>query len=296
MNKQSAKLYYLTYGPSDEDWGLVVTTAGYQSIQPHAAYPPSKHPERYNFRLQNGRVLNEYQFVYIMKGKGWFSSQHIRNRSVKAGDLLILFPGEWHNYYPDGETGWDEYWVGFKSPNMEMLVGKGFFSPENAVLEIGISTTLVSLYEDLLQNIAHEKAGFQIMLAGILQHMTSLVYFKCKNLSFGNQYIIEKLTEARLLMKENVESPVSPEEIAARLGLGYSWFRKMFKDYTGISPAQYQIQLRLIRAKELLADTSLNISEIAYQLHFENGGQFSTFFKKREGVTPSDYRRGFCHK
>ena len=62
------------------------------------------------------------------------------------------------------------------------------------------------------------------------------------------------------------------------------------QDYTGISPAQYQIQLRLIKAKELLSQTTLNITEIAYQLHFENGGQFSTFFKKREGLTPKEYR------
>ena len=82
----------------------------------------------------------------------------------------------------------------------------------------------------------------------------------------------------------------SPEEIAARLGLGYSWFRRMFKEYTGVSPAQYQLQQKLLRAKELLTSTPLTISEIAYSLHFENAGQFSTFFKKKEGVTPSEFR------
>lgn len=91
-------------------------------------------------------------------------------------------------------------------------------------------------------------------------------------------------------MKSEIENPLSPEEIASQLGLGYSWFRKTFKEYTGVSPAQYQIQLRLNYAKELLTRTSLNITEIAYKLHFENVGQFSTFFKKREGLTPKEYR------
>ncbi|MBP9576760.1 MAG: helix-turn-helix domain-containing protein, partial [Parabacteroides sp.] len=47
---------------------------------------------------------------------------------------------------------------------------------------------------------------------------------------------------------------------------------------------------KLLRAKELLTSTPLTISEIAYSLHFENAGQFSTFFKKKEGVTPSEFR------
>lgn len=287
MNNQ---LCYLTYSANDEAWGTIITTAGFQHISPHASYPPSQHPKNYNFCPQNGRILNEYQFVYIVKGSGQFVSSHTKKRPVKTGDLLILFPGEWHNYYPDIDSGWDEYWVGFKGSYMEHLINKHFFSPENPVLELGISSSLVSLYEDLLQTANNEKAGFQVMLAGILQHITSTIFYKYKNQSFADAYILEKLAEARRIMKAEIEHPSSPEEIAAQLGLSYSWFRRTFKDYTGVSPAQYQIQLRLIRAKELLSQTTLNITEIAYQLHFENGGQFSTFFKKREGLTPKEYR------
>lgn len=287
MNNQ---LCYLTYSANDEAWGTIITTAGFQHISPHAAYPPSQHPKNYNFCPQNGRILNEYQFVYIVKGSGTFISDHCKKRSVKTGDLLILFPGEWHNYYPDIDSGWDEYWVGFKGSYMEHLINKHFFSPENPILELGISSSLVNLYEDLLQTANNEKAGFQVMLAGILQHITSTIFYKYKNQPFADAYILDKLDEARRMMKSEIEHPSSPEEIAAQLGLSYSWFRRTFKDYTGISPAQYQIQLRLIKAKELLSQTTLNITEIAYQLHFENGGQFSTFFKKREGLTPKEYR------
>lgn len=291
MNTQmNNQLCYLTYSANDEAWGTIITTAGFQHISPHASYPPSQHPKNYNFCPQNGRILNEYQFVYIVKGSGTFISDHSKKRSVKTGDLLILFPGEWHNYYPNIDSGWDEYWVGFKGSYMEHLIDKHFFSPENPILELGISSSLVNLYEDLLQTANNEKAGFQVMLAGILQHITSTIFYKYKNQSFADAYILDKLDEACRMMKSEIEHPSSPEEIAAQLGLSYSWFRRTSKDYTGISPAQYQIQLRLIKAKELLSQTTLNITEIAYQLHFENGGQFSTFFKKREGLTPKEYR------
>jgi AraC-like DNA-binding protein len=100
----------------------------------------------------------------------------------------------------------------------------------------------------------------------------------------------ERMNEARIIMKENAENPPTTEEIAERVGLGYTWFRRIFKEYTGISPAQYQIQQRIMRAKELLTTTHLNISEIAYQLNFESSGQFATFFKNKEGITPSEFR------
>ena len=92
------------------------------------------------------------------------------------------------------------------------------------------------------------------------------------------------------LMKD-VDNPRDVEAIARELGVSYSWFRKTFKEYTGISPAQYQLQQRLLKAKEMLTGTDINISDIAYALKFVNTGQFSTFFKHNECVTPSDFRK-----
>ena len=85
-------------------------------------------------------------------------------------------------------------------------------------------------------------------------------------------------------MKENIEDPLSPEEIAARLGLGYSWFRRMFKEYTGVSPAQYQLQQKLLRAKELLTSTPLTISEIAYISRMPANSPHSS--RRKKGLHP----------
>ena len=71
----SDQLRYLTISAIDEEWGIVVTTVGYQFIPPKGNYPLSKHPDNYNFKPQTGRILNEYQLVYITKGSGYFSSQ-----------------------------------------------------------------------------------------------------------------------------------------------------------------------------------------------------------------------------
>lgn len=289
-NRRNDLFRYLTISASDEDWGIVVTTVGYQFIAPDSRYPLSSHPDDYNFQPQTGRILNEYQLVYITKGSGYFSSQSCKQRKVHAGTIILLFPGEWHSYYPDPETGWDEYWVGFRGMHIDRRVEKQFFTIDEPLHDIGISSTIVQLYEDIIRIASQEKTGYQPMISSIVLHILGSVYYKKRNNSFTNSYVVEKINEARQLMKARVEDPLTPEEVASQLGLDYSWFRRMFKEYTGVSPAQYQAQQKLLRAKELLTGSSLNINEIAYNLRFENAGQFSTFFKKKEGVTPSQFR------
>lgn len=284
-------LRYLTIGQADEDWGITVSTTGQQFIPPQSKYPLSGHPAKYDFKPQTGRTLNEYQLVYITKGNGFFTSASCKKQQIKAGTILMLFPGEWHSYYPDKDTGWDEYWVGFKGVHIDRRIEKRFFTKESPVMRIGISSTIVNLYNDILKFAIQEKAGYQQMISSIVLHIMGAVYYKVRNNAFSNTYIVDKINEARILMKSNVDNPPSSEDIAQRLGLGYSWFRKMFKEYTGVSPMQYQHQLRLLRAKELLTDSGLNISEIAYALKFESVGQFSSFFKKKEGTTPSRFRK-----
>ncbi|MBL4676609.1 MAG: helix-turn-helix transcriptional regulator [Mucilaginibacter sp.] len=72
--------------------------------------------------------------------------------------------------------------------------------------------------------------------------------------------------------------------------VGYSWFRKAFKSYTGLSPGQYYIQLKIERAKELLNNPEIPIKQIAYDLRFDNYYYFSKMFKEKTGTAPTYYR------
>ncbi len=282
-------LKYLSVRDRDQEWGITVNTVGTQHIDPHASYPPEAHPNLYNFKPQSGRILNEYQMVYITRGEGYFCSNSSGMQRVKAGTIILLFPGEWHSYYPDREIGWEEYWVGFSGLHIDRRLESGFFDKTNPIYNIGINTSIVDMYNEILDYATDERIGYQQMISSIVLHMLGLIYFnRSNNVVYSD--VVSKIDEARHIMKSNIEQPISPEDIADRLGLGYSWFRRMFKRYTGVSPLQYQTQQRLLMAKELLTSTELRVNEIAYRLNFENGSQFATFFKKLEQITPSDYR------
>lgn len=288
---ESCHIEYLNVNRNDEEWGLVVTTVGYQRIPAHGAYPQSEHPASHIFDPRRGRTLNEYQLVYISEGEGRFESRSCRRQRIGAGTAMLLFPGEWHTYAPDPESGWFEYWAGFRGDMIDRQTAGGFFTPRTPIFRPGFSETIIGLYEELARYAREERTGYQQVAAGIVQFLLGTVCYRQRNSSEADAPALRKIDEARSIMKREIENAPSPREIAERLSVGYSWFRKTFRQYVGTSPAQYLAHVRYLRAKELLDAPQLNISEIAYRLRFENAGQFSTFFRKKEGIPPLQYRR-----
>lgn len=95
-NSEKYLLHYLTANYSNTaKWGILCTTVGYQIVAPRCHYPLSIHPDNYNFK-RYGRILHEYQFVYIVAGSGYFTSDscattkylQVRNYVVsRRGDI-----------------------------------------------------------------------------------------------------------------------------------------------------------------------------------------------------------------
>ena len=149
---------YLPVGAADRAWGLWVTVGGTTLIPPGTPYPPLLHPEGYQFDWKRGRVLNEFQFVYITRGRGVFESRPTGRRSVEAGTLFILFPGVWHRYAPDPGTGWDEHYVSFDGPYARRICGRPSFSPSEAVLDLGLDPPLFDAYRRLMEELRTPRA------------------------------------------------------------------------------------------------------------------------------------------
>jgi AraC-like DNA-binding protein len=104
------------------------------------------------------------------------------------------------------------------------------------------------------------------------------------------------VSKARVIFSEKVYEKISPEAVAEELQIGYSLFRKVFKKYTGLAPGQYLIQLKIQKAKELLADPTKLIKEIAYDLNMESSLYFGKLFKEKTGITPVEYRNQVLKK
>lgn len=278
---------YLVANEYDLLWGLYVTTIGFQSIGPGQDFVTGDHPLGYRFDPDAGRVLHEYQLVYVTAGEGMFQSASVSLRNVCSGSVLLLFPGEWHSYHPKRSIGWESYWIGFNGANMEQLIRGGFFSKKQAVLDIGFNEQVIGLYEQGMSVAIQQRIAFQPMLAGIASGLLGSVLYGSRNNLFPDKAVVAKIDEARVMMRNEA---IFPEEIAQQLNMSYSLFRRVFKQYTGFSPAQYRMQIKVQRAKELLVSTTMPVKEIAYELNFESVSHFVAFFKAKVGVTPGGYR------
>ncbi len=287
---QTTRRKYLTINPSDQKWGLTTHSVGHQVISENEAYPPQVHPTRYLFNIENGRILNEYQLLYITKGRGMFSSESSGRSQVKEGYMFLLFPGEWHTYRPDPETGWNEYWIGFDGRIMDEWVKNGFFRKESPVFNIGLNEEIIALYKRAIIIAEAQEANYQQALSGIACNLVSMALYLSRNRDFNKSDVASQMNQAKIAVHENI-SAITPEELARITCMSYSKFRKIFKEYTGFAPSQYIQEVRITMAKELLTNTSKSIKEIAIELGYENKDYFFTVFKKVTGNTPITYRR-----
>ena len=137
---------YLLVSEKDKKFGLTINNVGFQPVPPNTVYPSPDHPKSYYFSPNKGRVLSEYQFVYISKGSGIFNSDTTKKVNITKGQVIILFPGQWHTYSPKKDTGWNEYYIGFEGKIIDEIAANGFISPTNQVQDVGINEDLVNLF------------------------------------------------------------------------------------------------------------------------------------------------------
>ncbi|MGM9735043.1 MAG: helix-turn-helix domain-containing protein [Candidatus Cryptobacteroides sp.] len=282
---------YIAENRQDIKWGLTVCSLGFQKVSPGEEYPPRKHNREYMFNPENGRILSEYQLLYISEGQGTLVTRHGGRHEVKAGNMFLIFPGEWHSYSPDPSTGWSEYWIGFNGANIDHRVESGFFCVERPIYNIGYNETVIELYREAIRTARRQETYFQQLLAGIVNHLLGLMFMTDRNNSLQPDEQGKKIVDsARAYMQESVETDLKMPDVAEHLGIGYATFRHLFKKFTGLSPARYFINLKIHRAKEMLRGTSASIKEISIILHFENPEYFATLFRKKTGLSPTEFR------
>ncbi len=285
--------YYKYLPISDEDakWGLSIVNAGCTRVMAGTAYPVPEHPGHHNFSWIKGRVLNEYQLIYITAGKGIFEADSTGVIDVQAGTVIFLFPGERHRYKPSKHTGWDEYWIGLRGEIIDRLVANSIFKRESPCWYIGFNEKVFDILNYIIEQTKHENPGYQPDISGAALSLLGSCHAILRQGALNSEIKNPVIHKALLLFRSNINEAFSPEMAADQLQVGYSWFRKVFKAHTGLSPGQYFIQLKIERAKSLLADPSISTKWIANELRFESYFYFCRLFKNRTGITPLEYRK-----
>lgn len=101
-----------------------------------------------------------------------------------------------------------------------------------------------------------------------------------------------KLQEIVALMEANLEEPIDLDELACFVDISRRQLERLFQKYLHCSPSRYYLKLRLIRARQLLKQTSMSIIEVASVCGFVSTPHFSKCYREYFGIPPRDERIG----
>jgi AraC family transcriptional regulator, transcriptional activator of the genes for pyochelin and ferripyochelin receptors len=103
--------------------------------------------------------------------------------------------------------------------------------------------------------------------------------------------VTRPLELAKKIIDENFDEKISQKYLSKRTGLNNHKLKSGFKKLFGVSIREYQMQLKIARAKKLLRETNEKISSIAFALGYEHADNFSAEFKRRVGVNAGKWRK-----
>lgn len=135
------------------------------------------------------------------------------------------------------------------------------------------------------------KEGYKSIIRA---YFTTLAVMLSRYYSSSGSRMSRKLfsiADAITYMESNFTQPIRLEELAARAFMSARHFSRVFKENYHTTPLEYLIRLRLNHACNLLAGSSLNITDIAQECGFSDSNYFARIFKQKTGLSPTQYRK-----
>lgn len=226
-------------------------------------------------------VRNQYIVHYVLSGSGSFNGS-----KVEKGQGFLIVPGMHEEYHSDENKPWSFLWIISEDPAMEY-----FFSSHNASEKTGIfefhNKYELERIRDLLTS-ASSSFSTTIQLSELFLH----IFNACVVSDSTHQSSVTGIyfDFAVNYIKTNLHLPISVNDLCDVIGITQPYLYKIFKQQIKTSPKQYISSCKIVKAKKLLAHTDLSISQVAKSVGYENVLDFSKFFSKQTGASPTGYR------
>ncbi|MCX8130734.1 MAG: AraC family transcriptional regulator [Clostridia bacterium] len=248
-----------------------------------------------------------FEMVYIKKGDAVFE---IAGKPAHIGpnDIIIIKPNQPHKFIVKSEAGCEFIVLNFKFTNqvggeisetsledfLNFVSGKEtgpFIS-----LKVSQKNEIITLLNRILKEREGSDLGSEFLNYLLVMELFIFISRALKmewesSIKYKSPKLKELIEISAKFINNNFEREISLSDIAKFVFLSPSYFTRAFKEEMGISPINYLLKVRVGRAKELLKETDLKISDIALNVGFSNQQRFNEIFKKYSGYTPLQYRK-----
>jgi len=153
-------------------------------------------------------------------------------------------------------------------------------------------TEITPLIQDIENELKSDNPGRLFMASA---QFYSLLGQLCRmysndDITTGRQLF--QIGKALGLLENSLQKTISLRELTNLTAMSVSTLNRTFKKAIGFSPIEYHLRIRIKKASEILCNSSLNITEVAFRTGFDDSNYFSRQFKKITGVSPLEFRKG----
>lgn len=225
---------------------------------------------------------NEYIIHYVLSGKGYFNTH-----PVQKGQGFLITPQMSEHYYPEEENAWKFIYVRFKNiPNIREIFAGYNADPHTDIFEYNNMALLDDMKSNIIKN--DKKMYNTLKLYEMFLHIYNNhnIYQKREQTAEETYYNF-----AVNHINSNLFRRITVDELTEILGISQPYLYHIFVKREAVFPKRYIDMQKIKKAKELLLQTTMSITQIANSIGMEDCIALSKFFSKKVGISPSDFRK-----
>jgi AraC-like DNA-binding protein len=234
----------------------------------------------------------EHILIFCTAGEGWVDLNGVRH-PISMNQVVFIGQNVPHSYGSSEHDPWSIRWAHFVGIEgtyyLSQVPADDYRLLIDEQCQLRIEQLFQQCYHVLMEGFVLNRL---IHAAKILHHLLSELFYNNPAFSpYLRTNRFRSIEPTLRYLRQNIDKPLTLEEMAGNAGLSKSHFSRIFKDQTGYSPVDYFIHLKVQRALSQLVLTEMSVREIAEMVGYEDPYYFSRLFKKVAGVSPTTSRQ-----
>ncbi len=239
-------------------------------------------------------IQSDFDIWYVADGCGAVSVEGVW-QEFEAGDVITMPPGMVYTGERGSQTDpfvvYFAHLLPFGCPDAEKDAALALHWPLR--MSVQHRAGVLPVFEALLESWVLSGGSRSLQTRGLALQLLGILLEELSGETPPPARVHRRVLAARQLIEENLAHPLSVREIAEHAGLSVSHLSALFNEHLGMPPNEYMLQVRLREARVLLA-RGLSVKETAHATGFSSQQYFSRLFRRRMGLCPTAFARGFA--
>lgn len=233
--------------------------------------------------------LDSYLAVYTVSGCGRLTYRD-KTYLLQPHQLFFIDCMEYQHYAAQGDH-WELLWVHLNGSSVRGYYEQYAASVTGPVITMQPESKAAALLRQLLQVNLHKSRRSELLSSKLLVELLTELLFAAQELSLSTSEMPELIGEVVQELDQHYQHKITLDGLAMKYAISKYHLAKQFKRYTGFSPLDYLIHIRISHAIDMLKYSDLPIAEIAAKVGIDNVSHFINLFKDRADLTPLAYRK-----